>query len=158
MSNNNGGGRKIIARNRRAYHDYFIEDTYDAGIVLMGSEIKSVRNSHISLQDGFVQERDGELWLMGVHIRPYEQAGVFGHDDPVRPRKLLLHKKEIAKIVRQLHERGYTAVPTQVFLQRGLAKVEVAMARGKRQYDKRATLAKKDADRQIKRALKERYT
>ena len=155
--NKNGSGRKIVAKNRKAYHDYFIEESYDAGVVLMGSEIKSIRNNHISLQDGFVQERDGELWLLGVHIRPYEQASVFGHEDPTRPRKLLLHKKEIDKIIRQLHERGYTAIPTQVYLERGLAKIEVSLARGKKQYDKRATLAKKDADRQIRRALKERY-
>ncbi len=155
--NKNGSGRKIVAKNRKAYHDYFIEESYDAGVVLMGSEIKSIRNNHISLQDGFVQERDGELWLLGVHIRPYEQASAFGHEDPTRPRKLLLHKKEIDKIIRQLHERGYTAIPTQVYLERGLAKIEVSLARGKKQYDKRATLAKKDADRQIRRALKERY-
>jgi SsrA-binding protein len=150
-------GKKIITRNRKASHDYHIEEAYEAGMVLMGSEIKSIREGHINLRDGFVQERDDELWLMGVHIKPYEQASIFGHEDPVRPRKILLHKREVGKILRQLNERGFTAIPTQVYLRRGLAKVEVALARGKRQYDKRQTIAKRDAKRQIERALKDRY-
>jgi SsrA-binding protein len=149
--------RKVVARNRKALHDYHIEEKYDAGVVLRGSEIKSIRNNRISLQDGYVQERDGELWLMGVHIAPYEQASVFGHEDPLRPRKLLLHKREIARIISRIHERGYTAVPIQVYLERGLAKVEVALARGKRMYDKRQAIAKRDSEREIRRALKERY-
>lgn len=150
-------GIKVIARNRRASHDYHLEDTYQAGLVLVGSEIKSIRANRINLQEGFVQERDGELWLMGVHITPYEQAGVYGYTEPLRPRKLLLHKKEIARIISRVRERGYTIVPTMVFLQRGRAKVEIALAKGKRQYDKRADLAKRDSDRQIRQALKERY-
>ena len=148
-------GRKIITRNRKASHDYHLEDRFDAGIVLMGSEIKSVRDNRINLKDGFVQERDGELWLMNVHINPYEQAGHFGHDDPMRPRKLLLHRREIDKIIRQLNEKGFTIVPTQVYLERGLAKVEIALARGKKLYDKRQAIAKRDSDRQIRRGLKE---
>ena len=147
--------RKIIARNRRAYHDYHIVDTFEAGLVLRGSEIKSIRNHRISLQDGFVVERGGELWLMGVHISPYEQAGVFGHSDPVRPRKLLLHKREIVRIISQLRERGYTAVPLQVYLERGLAKIEIALAKGKKLYDKRQTIAKRDAEREVRRAMKD---
>lgn len=150
-------GRKVIARNRKATHDYHIEDKFEAGIVLLGSEIKSIRSGHVSLRDGFVQERDGELWLMGVHIKPYEQAGVFGHSDPLRPRKLLLHKQEIDRISRQLQNKGYTVIPLQLYLQRGLAKIEIALARGKRKYDKREALAKRDAQRQIDRALKDRY-
>lgn len=150
-------GIKIIARNRRASHDYHLEETYQAGLVLVGSEIKSIRANRINLQEGFVQERDGELWLMSVHITPYEQAGVYGYVEPLRPRKLLLHKKEIARIISRVRERGYTVVPTMVFLQRGRAKVEIALAKGKRQYDKRADLAKRDSDRQIRQALKERY-
>lgn len=150
-------GIKVIARNRRASHDYHLEDTYQAGLVLVGSEIKSIRANRINLQEGFVQERDGELWLMSVHITPYEQAGVYGYTEPLRPRKLLLHKKEIARIISRVRERGYTIVPTMVFLQRGRAKVEIALAKGKRQYDKRADLAKRDSDRQIRQALKERY-
>lgn len=150
-------GKKIVARNRRASHDYNLGERYEAGIVLTGSEIKSIRANKISLQDGFVQERDGELWLMGTHIAPYEQGGAFGHTDPVRPRKLLLHKKEIARIISRLNERGQTAVPTQVYLKRGLAKVEIALAKGKKQYDKRHDIAKREADRSIQRALKDRY-
>ena len=108
-------GQKIVTRNRKAFHDYHIEETFQAGIVLQGSEIKSIRNNNIQLRDGFVQERENELWLMGVHISPYEQSGVFGHSDPVRPRKLLLQKREIAKIVdrllcKRLHCRSYEGV------------------------------------------------
>ncbi|TVR19115.1 MAG: SsrA-binding protein SmpB [Anaerolineaceae bacterium] len=156
MSNNTkNSGRKVITRNRKAHHDYHLEDSYQAGLVLMGSEIKSIRANRISLQDGFVQERDGELWLMGVHIAIYEQGSTFGHSDPLRPRKLLLNKREIAKIITRLRERGYTAVPTQLYLQRGLAKVDIAMAKGKKMYDKRQSIAKRDADRDIARALKD---
>jgi len=149
--------RKIIARNKKATHEYFIEETYQAGVVLMGSEIKSIRRNRISLQEGFVQETDGELWLMQVNIAPYEQASFFGHVDPLRPRKLLLKKKEIAKILTKLREKGYTAIPLQVYLVDGLAKVEVAIAKGKKLYDKRDTIAQKDAQRDIQRALKDRY-
>ncbi len=150
-----GEGIKVIARNRRASHDYHLEKTYEAGLVLRGSEIKSIRANRISLQEGFVQEREGELWLMNVHISPYEQAGIYGYVDPMRPRKLLLHKKEIAQIMGKMRERGYTVVPTRVFLQRGRAKIEIALAKGKRQYDKRADLAKRDSERQMRQALKE---
>jgi SsrA-binding protein len=150
-------GVKVVARNRKAQHDYNFEAFFQAGLVLLGSEIKSIRNNHISLLDGFVQERDGELWLVSVHIAPYEQANVFGHDDPLRPRKLLLHKREIIEIVSGLRERGYTAVPTKVYLERGLAKVEIALAKGKRLYDKRETIAKRDAERDMRRAIKDGY-
>ena len=151
-------GRKIITRNRKARHQYYIQDTYDAGLVLKGSEIKSIRGHKVNLQDGYVLERDGELWLMGVHITPYEQGGAFGHTDPKRPRKLLLHKREIAKIITQLRERGATAVPLQVYLERGRAKVEIALAKGKKLHDKRQTIAKRDAEREIRRNLKkDRY-
>ena len=148
-------GKKIIARNRKAFHEYHIETTYEAGLVLLGSEIKSIRNNQISLQEGYVQARDNELWLLGVHIALYEQASFFGHDDALRPRKLLLHKKEIAKIIRQLHERGYTAVPLQVYLERGRAKVDIAVAKGKRLHDKRQANAKRDVERDIRRQIKD---
>jgi SsrA-binding protein len=153
--NDAGSGRKIISRNRKAYHEYYIEDTFEAGVVLSGSEIKSVRGNKVSLQDGFVQERGGELWLMNTHIAPYEQGATFGHTDPLRPRKLLLHKREIAKIITRIREKGYTSVPTQIYLVRGLAKVEIALAKGKHLYDKRQTMAKRDAERDIRRALKD---
>jgi SsrA-binding protein len=148
-------GIKVISKNRKAHHDYILEDTYDAGLVLMGSEIKSIRANRVNLRDGFVQEQGGELWLLNVHIATYDEASVFGHSDPLRPRKLLLHKKEIAQIISRIRERGYTVVPTILYLSRGRAKVEIALARGKKLYDKRETLAKRDAERQIKRALKE---
>ena len=148
---------KVISRNRKAHHDYHLERTFSAGIVLQGSEIKSIRSNNINLRDGFVQERDGELWLIGVHISPYEQGALFGHADPMRPRKLLLHKKEIAQIISQSRERGYTVIPTMVFLERGRAKVEIALAKGKKEYDKRDSIAKRDADREIRRVMKENY-
>lgn len=153
----NGDGRKIIARNRKASHNYELLDRYEAGLVLSGSEIKSIRGNRINIADGFVQTRDGEVWLMGVHITPYEQASRFENLDPLRPRKLLLHKKEIAKIVSQIRESGMTAIPTQIYLKRGLAKVEIALAKGKRQYDKREAIAKRDAERDVRRAMKDRY-
>lgn len=152
------GDIKVVARNRKAQHDYHLERSYQAGIVLQGSEIKSIRANNINLRDGFVQERQGELWLIGVHISPYDQASVFGHHDPVRPRKLLLHKKEIAQIIDQSRERGYTIIPTMVFLQHGRAKVEIALAKGKKLYDKRDAIAKRDADREMRRAIKEDYS
>ena len=148
---------KIVAKNRKARHDYHIEDTYEAGLVLMGSEIKSIRDNRVSLQEGYVQERGGELWLVNVHIAPYDQASIFGHEDPLRPRKLLLHRREIAQISARIRERGYTVVPTMIYLSKGRAKVEIALARGKHNYDKRDTIAKRDADRQIRRALKNDY-
>lgn len=150
-------GRKIITRNRRASHEYHLDESFDAGIVLTGSEIKSIRNNNINLQDGYVADKEGELWLMGVHISPYKQASRFDAVDPVRPRKLLLHKKEIARIIDRLRERGYTAVPTVVYLERGKAKVEIAMAKGKKLHDKRQSIAKRESDREIRRVLKEQY-
>jgi SsrA-binding protein len=148
---------KIVTRNRKAQHDYHLERAFSAGIVLQGSEIKSIRSNNINLRDGFVQERDGELWLIGVHISPYDQGALFGHSDPMRPRKLLLHKREIAQIVSQSRERGYTVIPTMIFLERGRAKVEVALAKGKKEYDKRDSIAKRDADREIRRVMKDSY-
>ncbi len=151
-------GIKVIARNRRASHDYHLERTFEAGLVLRGSEIKSIRTNQINLTEGFVEERSGELWLLNVHITPYEQAGVYGRVEAMRPRKLLLHKKEIALIISKIRERGYTVVPTMVFLQRGRAKVEIALAKGKKLYDKRADESKRESDREIQRALKDRYS
>ncbi len=148
-------GRKVISTNRKAHHEYTLEGSIEAGIVLMGSEIKSIRDNRVNLRDGFVQEQGGELWLLNVHISPYDQAGIFGHD-PMRPRKLLLHRKEIARLTAQMRERGYTVVPTMLYLKNGRAKVEIALALGKKQYDKRADMAKQDSRREIERALKER--
>lgn len=149
-----GESNRVIARNRRASHDYQLEQRYEAGLSLLGSEIKSIRGNRVNITEGFVQERDGELWLMNVHIAPYEQAHRFGHDEPRRPRKLLLHRKEISQIADKIREQSYTAVPTQLYLERGLAKVQIAIARGKKRYDKREDIAKRDAQRQIRRAIK----
>ena len=151
------GNIKVIARNRQAGHDYALEDRFEAGLVLMGSEIKSIRNNQVTLRDGFVEERGGELWLIGVHVTPYEQAGIYGLADPVRARKLLLHKKEIAQIITGIRQRGYTAIPTMIYLKNGRAKIEIALARGKKTYDKRASIAKRDAEREVRQALKERF-
>jgi SsrA-binding protein len=148
---------KVVAKNRKAQHDYHLERTYQAGIALHGSEIKSIRQNNLTLREGFVQERGGELWLIGVHIAPYEQASSFSHHDPIRPRKLLLHKKEIAQIIEKSREKGYTIIPTMVYLERGLAKIEIALAKGKKMYDKRAAVAKRDSEREIRRALKEDF-
>lgn len=150
-------GIKVITKNRKAQHDYHLEKSYQAGIVLQGSEIKSIRANNINLRDGFVQEKGGELWLLGVHISPYQQASTFSRHDPVRPRKLLLHKKEIAQIIDQSRERGYTVIPTMVYLERGRAKVEIALAKGKKLYDKRESIAKRDSEREMRRAMKEDY-
>ena len=148
---------KIITRNKRASYEYEILEKFEAGLVLTGSEIKSIRANKINLRDGFVQEQGDELWLLGVHISPYEQGGAYGHTDPTRPRKLLLHKREIARIITRIRDKGYTAVPIMIYLVRGMAKAEIALARGKKLYDKRQTIAKRDSQREINRALKERY-
>lgn len=148
-------GIKVISRNRKASHEYHLEEFFRAGLVLTGGEIKSIRANKVSLQDGFVEERGGELWLIGVHINAYEQAGRYGAADPLRARKLLLHRREIAEIVGRIRERGYTCVPTMVFLERGRAKIEIALARGKKLYDKRQDVAKRDSDREIRQAMKE---
>jgi len=146
-------GIKVVARNRKAFHDYFIEETYEAGIVLKGTEIKSIRASRVSLREGFVAPRDGELWLMDVHIAPYDQAGTWTHD-PTRPRKLLLHKREIVNLISDARERSYTIVPLRMYLRDNLAKVEIALVKGKRQYDKRRAIAERDAQRRMERDWK----
>ncbi len=150
------GGREVVATNRKAHHEYTLEDSIEAGLVLMGSEIKSIREHRVNLKDGYVEERGGELWLLNVHISEYDQASVFGHD-PLRPRKLLLHKREIARLITRMRERGYTVIPTLMYLKDGRAKVEIAVARGKKQYDKRAAISERDNRRDIERALKEQY-
>ena len=146
-------GIKVIATNRRAAHDYNLEERYEAGLVLTGTEIKSIRAGRVNLKDGYVQPRQGELWLMNVHIAPYDPAGRhFGHD-PRRPRKLLLHRREINRLIARVQERGYTIIPTRLYLKDGRAKVEIALARGRRKYDKRRAIAERDARREVERAL-----
>lgn len=150
------GGIKVVAKNRRARHDYELLELFEAGLVLTGSEIKSIRDNKVSLQRSYVQNRNGQLWLMETHIAPYEHASYAQHE-PTRPRKLMLHKREIAHIIDSLTLKGLTMVPTKMYLKNGWAKVEIALARGKKQHDKRADLAKRDADRQVERALREKY-
>lgn len=145
---------KVVATNRKARHEYFIEDRYEAGIALTGTEIKSVRAGTVSLGEGYVQIRNGELWLYEVHIAQYEQAGRSSHD-PKRPRKLLMHRKEIAKLQNNTQERGYTLVPLRMYIKGKLAKVEIGVVRGKHQYDKREAIAKRDAERRVRREWKE---
>ena len=147
------GGEKLIADNRRARHDYELLERVEAGIVLTGTEVKSLRASRATLQQAYADVRDGEVWLVGFHIAPYEQAAQGGHD-PDRPRKLLLHRREIERLYAQLREKGLTLVPTRLYFKDGRAKLELALARGKATIDKRRDLARRDADRQIERALK----
>ncbi len=145
-------GRKIIAQNKKARHDYHIDDTYEAGLVLVGTEVKSLRQGRASLVDGFADIDGGEAWLHNVHIPEYTQ-GTWTNHAARRKRKLLLHATEIAKIQRQTSEKGYTLVPLALYFKDGRAKVELAVARGKKQYDKRHTLAARDAEREKQQAL-----
>lgn len=146
---------RVVASNRKAYHDYTIEDTIEAGIVLIGSEIKSIRAGRANLRDGYAVIENGEVWMHNVHIAPYDPASRYGHE-PRRKRKLLLHKREIARLSRRVQEKGYTLVPVRLYLRGNLAKVELALARGKRQYDKRTAIAERDARRRAERAMRER--
>lgn len=149
-------GIKVVATNRKAGRDYYLEDKHEAGLALKGTEIKSIRAGRVNLSDGYVQPRNDELWLVNVHIAPYDPAGrYFGHE-PLRPRKLLLHRREINRLIARVTERGYTIVPTRMYLKDGRAKVEIALAKGKRKYDKRKAIAERTAKRDIERALKER--
>lgn len=149
-------GVKVIAKNRRARFDYNLLDRFEAGLVLTGTEIKSIRSHQVSLQHSYVQAREGELWLIDANIAPYIHGNRENHD-ATRPRKLLLHRREINKILDGLATKGLTLIPTRLYLKNGLAKVEVALARGKTVRDKRHDLAKKDSDRQVERALREKY-
>jgi SsrA-binding protein len=149
-------GIKVVAQNRRATHDYELQDRYEAGLVLTGTEIKSIRAHKVNLQRSWVQNQDGELWLVDAHIAPYEHGNRENHE-PLRPRKLLLNKREINKLIGLLTEKGVTIVPTRLYLKDGLAKLEIAPGRGKKLFDKRAAIARRDADRQVERALREKY-
>jgi SsrA-binding protein len=149
------GGTKPIAENRRARHDYHLLERFEAGLVLTGTEVKSLREGHATLQRAFADVRGGEVWLVGAHIPEYAQGNLANHD-PDRDRKLLLHKREIATLIGKVQERGLTLVPTRLYWKDGRAKVEVALARGKEARDKRRDIADRDARRQIERALKNR--
>jgi SsrA-binding protein len=145
---------RVVSTNRKALHDYFIDETYEAGIVLQGSEIKSVRAGRVSLKEAYVRIDDSlEAWLVDAHIAPYESASHFNHE-PRRPRKLLLHKQEILRLWNKVRQKGVAIVPLRMYLKDGKAKVEIAVARGKKKYDKRAEIARREMEREIQRELR----
>lgn len=149
-------GVKVVANNRRAKFDYHLQDRFEAGLVLTGTEIKSIRAGKANIQRSYVQPRDGELWLVEANIAPYAYGNVQNHE-PERPRKLLLHRREIYEILDGLNQKGLTVIPTSLYLKDGRAKVEIALARGKQHHDKRQDIARRDAERQIERSLREKY-
>ena len=144
---------KLIANNKKAYHDYFIEDKYEAGVALHGTEVKSIRMGKCSIKESYIKIEDGEVFIYGMHISPYEKGNIF-NKDPMRIKKLLMHKYEINKLNGKLQQKGLTLVPLQVYLKGGLVKVEVGLARGKKLYDKRDSLAKKDMKREAEKEFK----
>ena len=146
---------KLIANNKKAYHDYFIEEKYEAGIVLHGTEVKSMRMGKCSIKEAFIRIENGEVYAYGMHISPYEKGNIF-NKDPLRPKKLLLHKQQIRKLIGSSAEKGYTLVPLQVYFKDGRAKIEIGLARGKKLYDKRQDIAKKDQMREAEKELKVR--
>ena len=146
-------GDQVVITNRKARHDYFVLDSYECGVVLKGAEVKSIRNGRANLQDSYARMEDGELWMHGMHVLPYEFSRA--ELDPVRPRKLLLHRKELSEIDRATEEKGTTLVPLRVYFKDGRCKVELAVARGKARYDKRQAIAARDAKREAERDLKE---
>jgi SsrA-binding protein len=143
---------KVVAMNRKASHDYFLEDRFEAGIALVGTEIKSVRNGQVQIREAYVQPQGSEMYLLNAHIAPYDPAAQQNHD-PLRPRKLLLHKKEIAKLADKVKLKGYAIVPLRMYLAKGRAKLEIALGKGKKQYDKRQAIAERDSQREMDRAL-----
>lgn len=152
-----GNGTHVAATNRKAYHDYFIEDRFEAGIELSGTEVKSIRQGKLNLKDSFCHVKNGELFLYGMHISPYEKGNIFNRD-PLRTRKLLMHKREIIKLSARIQQDGYSLIPLSVYFKNAKVKVELGLARGKKLYDKRASAAERDAKRDIDRVMKtQRY-
>ena len=147
--------KKLIANNKKVYHDYFIEDTYEAGIVLHGTEVKSLRMGKCSIKESFLRIENGEMMIYGMHISPYEKGNIF-NKDPLRTRKLLLHKSEIMKLVGKVKEKGFTLVPIEVYFRDGRAKMLIGLAKGKKLYDKREDIAKKDMKREAERDFKQK--
>lgn len=145
--------QKLIANNKKAYHDYFIDETYEAGVVLHGTEVKSLRLGKCSIKEAFVRIEAGEVFVYGMHVSPYEKGNIF-NKDPMRVKKLLMHRQEIQRLAGRVAEKGYTLVPLQVYFKEGKVKVEVGLARGKKLYDKREDIAKKDARRETEREFK----
>ena len=146
-------GTRLIANNKKAYHDYFVEDTYEAGIALAGTEVKSLRQGKCSIKESFIRIEKGEVFIYGMHVTPYEKGNIF-NKDPLRVKKLLLHKYEINKMAGKIAEKGYTLVPLQVYFRGSLVKVEIGLAKGKKLYDKRQDIAKKDQKREAEREFK----
>lgn len=146
---------RLIANNKKARHDYFLEETFEAGVELHGTEVKSLRQGNCSIKEAFVHIENGEIIIYGMHISPYEKGNIF-NKDPMRPKRLLMHKKEIARLLGKIKEKGYTLVPVRVYFKGSLVKVEIALARGKKLYDKRQDIAKKDARREAERDFKVR--
>lgn len=150
-----GDAERPVATNRRARHEFHIEETVEAGLVLTGTEVKSLRAGRASIQDAFARMEEGEVWLYHMHIPPYEAGNIFNHD-PLRRRKLLLHRRQVDRLGGRVQQKGYTLVALRLYFRRGLAKVELGLARGKRQYDKRAAIAEREAARRIERAVRRR--
>ena len=148
-------GTKQVTANKKAWHDYFVEDKYEAGIELAGTEVKSIRQGQINLKDSYCTFKDGELFVRGMHISPYEKGNIF-NKDPLRPKRLLLHRRELRRLYGLVKQQGLTIIPLQLYLKNGLVKVEVGLCRGKKLYDKRADAAKRDAQREMERALRSR--
>ena len=148
-------GVKTVAQNRKAYHDYFVEEKYECGIALFGTEVKSIRLGKANLKESWAQIRKGEVWVEGMHISPYEQGNIFNRD-PLRPKKLLLHRKEICKLDGLVMRQGYTLVPLELYFRDGRVKVQLGLCKGKHLHDKRDSIARKDSDREIQRALRQR--
>jgi SsrA-binding protein len=146
---------KTVATNRKAFHNYSIQDTFEAGVVLTGTEIKSIRSGRVSLGEAYVRPEGGELWLMGAHIARYEAASYLSHE-PTRPRKLLMHRKEINSLTGRIAEKGFTLVPLRLYIKDRTAKVEIALAKGKKLYDKRETIIRRETEREIDRNIKRR--
>ena len=146
-------GDRAVATNRRARHDYAIEETFEAGIVLTGPEVKSLRSGRASLADAYARVRDGEIWVENLHIPPYEMADARRRDDPMRPRKLLLHRREIERLIGKTAERGLTLVPLRIYFTRGIAKMELGLGRGRRRFEKRDVIAEREGRREAERAL-----
>ncbi len=149
-------GIKTIATNRKARHEYFIEETIEAGIVLKGTEVKSIRQGKVNIKESYATIKNGEVFLNGMHVSPYEQGNIY-NVDPLRQRKLLLNKREIRKLNSYLMQKGYTLVPLSIYIKNGLVKVELAVAKGKKMYDKREDIARKDAERRIRQHLSPKY-
>lgn len=150
-----GTGVKIVAKNAKAFHDYFIEDRYETGIELAGTEVKSIRQGNVNLKDSFCIIKDGEISVLGMHISPYEKGNIF-NKDPRRPRQLLMHKREILKLFGKIKQDGYALIPLSIYLSRAKVKLEIGLAKGKKLYDKRESAAKRDAKREIDRTMKSR--